>query len=86
MDLKTNSELYKELHGKNSGFGTAKKIPEMAQRAIEELKPNSILDFGCGKGAMTEALKNLYPEKLIKQFFLFYVKLKIKILRMYCKN
>lgn len=52
---------YRKIHSKDNNFGNRTIIPSMVVNAIEKYKPSSILDFGCGKGLMTEQLKKKYP-------------------------
>jgi len=56
-DLK---KVYTEIHT-NTPFGKRAKIPSGVKKFIKNKKPNSILDFGCGKGNLVETLKETYP-------------------------
>lgn len=62
------SDEYKQqiakLHGKKN-WGTTTTLGKACHDAIEKYNPKSILDFGCGKGQITELLKQMYPEKTI---------------------
>jgi len=62
------SEDYKNqlanLH-KNPVFGDMKDIPQEVKLLIEKHNITSILDFGCGKGLLVEALKKQYPHILV---------------------
>lgn len=60
----TISESYRkqlvDIH-QNTPFGKRGKIPKDLKKLITKLQPESILDFGCGKGRMTAVLKEEYP-------------------------
>ena len=50
-------ELYKKLHIQNSNYGdTGPKYLERIVTHIQKYKPDSILDFGCGKGGLAKEL------------------------------
>lgn len=55
-------EQYKQLHATNSGYGasSAKFIDEISV-IINYLRPRTVLDFGCGKGALLAELERHYP-------------------------
>ena len=55
-------EQYKKLHYNQLNFGnsSAKYIDEVSLM-INFLKPNTILDYGCGKGALIDAISKKYP-------------------------
>lgn len=46
----------------NPAWGSSADIPAMAANAIAKYDVRSIVDFGCGKGKVTEALRQRYPE------------------------
>ena len=50
-----------DLH-KNKAFGAKGKLPKEVVSLIESGDVKSVLDFGCGKGAATAAMKEHYPE------------------------
>ena len=54
------TESLKKLH-EGKAFGNRTTIPPEVIRCINEYKVQSILDFGCGKGNVVEALKEMYP-------------------------
>jgi len=58
------SEQYKktlnEIHD-TTPFGKRSKIPKYLKEYIDEIKPKSILDFGCGKGRLIQRLKEDFP-------------------------
>lgn len=54
-------EELKKLHSKKT-FGLASGIPEEVKVLIETKNVKSILDFGCGKGNTSAALKAAYPD------------------------
>ncbi len=54
-------EQLKQLHKEKESFGRSARIPDEVERCIKEYNIQSILDFGCGKGFVTAALKEKYP-------------------------
>ncbi len=58
-----NIESYKEIHSKNASYGTTSVgyLEEMSY-LIDFLKPQSILDYGCGKGKLVDALRDKYKD------------------------
>lgn len=54
-------KIYQDIH-KNTPFGKRGKFPKNLDKFIRETNPTSILDFGCGKGKLVEAIKATYPE------------------------
>lgn len=62
MTLTTQyQEQLKQLHEKNKKWGVRVEIPEKVIWCIENFSIKSILDFGCGKGAVISAIKEKYP-------------------------
>ena len=65
------SDKYKkiltDIHA-DTPFGKRSKIPKFAEDFIVKIKPNSILDFGCGKGRLVDKLKEEYPDKVIQGY------------------
>ena len=63
--MKTISEEYArqlaQLHNEKASFGDAKGLKAI-EKWIKQFKPESILDYGCGKGGVVLALKEAYPE------------------------
>jgi hypothetical protein len=55
-------EQLKQLHKKSKAFGTRETIPAEIINCIEKYNVKSILDFGCGKGLVVDALKEKYPK------------------------
>ncbi len=59
------SDRYKkiltDIHN-TSPFGKRSKMPKHLAEFIQEVKPNSILDFGCGKGRLVQRLREDYPD------------------------
>ena len=53
--------VYKNIH-KETPFGKRAKIPRYLKYIIKKAKPKSIVDFGCGKGALVKTLKEEYPD------------------------
>ncbi len=58
------SDSYKkiltDIHD-TSPFGKRSKIPKHLADFVAEIKPTSILDFGCGKGKLIQRLGEEYP-------------------------
>lgn len=46
-------------------FGKRSKVPKYLADFIEQIKPASILDFGCGKGRLVHRLREDYPSMSI---------------------
>jgi 2-polyprenyl-3-methyl-5-hydroxy-6-metoxy-1,4-benzoquinol methylase len=54
--------LYRELHQKSKDYGiSGYDYIDIVKLAINTVKPKSVLDYGCGKGALLAQLKNVYP-------------------------
>ncbi len=55
--------LYKLLHKKDASYGSSsiEYLPEILSM-IEHLKPETILDYGCGKGAVDKAIQEYCPD------------------------
>lgn len=56
--------IYREIH-RNTPFGKRAKVPPYLDEFIKIKNPNSVLDFGCGKGNLVKVLKESYPNKKI---------------------
>jgi len=54
-------KMYFDIHN-NTPFGKRGKMPRGLKQFIKEIKPKSILDFGCGKGNLIVTLKENYPD------------------------
>jgi trans-aconitate methyltransferase len=54
-------EQLKKLHAGKKGFGRTRRVPEMLLEAVARHGVRSMLDFGCGKGAMVELLRESLP-------------------------
>ena len=55
-------ELLKSVHNAHArGFGNKKKKIKEFEACIKKWKPRSILDFGCGKGALLQMIREKYP-------------------------
>lgn len=53
-------ELYKKLHSHNFNYGdTGSRYVKKIVSHIEQYKPDSVLDFGCGKGKLATELSKL---------------------------
>ena len=58
----TYLELLRSVHNAHViGFGNKKKKIKEFEACIEKWRPQSILDFGCGKGALLQTLEEKYP-------------------------
>jgi len=55
---KEYQDALKEMHGRSQKWGVRVEIPEKVKWCIENYPIKSILDFGCGKGAVVEELKD----------------------------
>ena len=66
--MKTISEEYArqlaQLHDEKASFGDAKGLKAI-EKWIKQFKPESILDYGCGKGGVVLALKEAI-QKLVQ--------------------
>lgn len=60
-------QAYENIH-KTSPFGKRSKIPKELKKFIEKTNPNSICDFGCGKGNLLETLQENYPGILLRGY------------------
>lgn len=64
-NMKTISEEYviqlEQLHDQKASFGDAKGLKPIA-KWIDEHKPTSVFDYGCGKGGVVQAVKENYPD------------------------
>ena len=63
--MKTISEEYvhqlSQLHDEKASFGDAKGLKAI-EKWLKEFKPQSIFDYGCGKGGVVKALHESYPD------------------------
>ncbi len=48
-----------------SPFGKRSKVPKYLEEFISQIKPSSIIDFGCGKGRLVQRLRENYPDIII---------------------
>lgn len=60
-------KILTDIHA-NSPFGKRSKLPKHLDKFIETVKPQSLLDFGCGKGRLVERLKEEYPNKTVNGY------------------
>jgi hypothetical protein len=60
-------KILTDIHN-SSPFGKRSKLPKHLESFVEEINPNSILDFGCGKGRLISALAEKYPDKSISGY------------------
>lgn len=62
-------EQYKELHKADADYGaSAYKYIDEISAFIDNLKPESILDYGCGKSSVDNLLMAKYPHIKIYQY------------------
>lgn len=54
-------KMYQDIH-LNTPFGKRGKFPKHLEKFITEKRPQSILDFGCGKGRLVRKIKETFPE------------------------
>ena len=54
-------KTYQDIH-RTTPFGKRAKFPKHLEKFINDKKPQSILDFGCGKGKLIEKIKETYPD------------------------
>jgi 2-polyprenyl-3-methyl-5-hydroxy-6-metoxy-1,4-benzoquinol methylase len=57
-------KILTDIHD-TSPFGKRSKVPKYLAEFIEQVKPTSILDFGCGKGRLVHRLREDYPDMSI---------------------
>ncbi len=62
-------EQYEKLHKQDLDYGASasRYLPEICL-LIDYLKPKTILDYGCGKGALSNALIEKYPDIKIYKY------------------
>ena len=62
------SDSYKkmltDIHD-TSPFGKRSKIPKYLEEFIAQVKPTSMIDFGCGKGRLVQRLREDYPSIVV---------------------
>jgi cyclopropane fatty-acyl-phospholipid synthase-like methyltransferase len=54
-------KIYQNIH-RDTPFGKRGKFPKYLEKFIKDKKPQSILDFGCGKGNLVGKIKETYPD------------------------
>jgi cyclopropane fatty-acyl-phospholipid synthase-like methyltransferase len=54
-------KIYQNIH-RDTPFGKRGKFPKHLEKFIKDKKPQSILDFGCGKGKLVGKIKETYPD------------------------
>ena len=63
--MKTISEEYilqlSRLHDQKASIGDAKGLKQ-SEKYIKKYNPESVIDYGCGKGGVTLALQEAYPD------------------------
>ncbi len=67
MITESYREILKNLNGLDN-FGKRKKTPKFLNSIINSNNPKSILDFGCGTGALITTLQQEYPQKRIEGY------------------
>ena len=69
--MKTISEEYvlqlAQLHNEKASFGDAKGLKQ-TEKWIRKYSPKSIIDYGCGKGGVTLALQEAYPDMTVQGY------------------
>ena len=69
--MKTISEVYilqlSQLHDKKASFGDAKGLKQ-TEKWIKKYNPESVIDYGCGKGGVTLALQEAYPDMTVQGY------------------
>ncbi|MCF3641971.1 class I SAM-dependent methyltransferase [Rhizobium sp. TRM95111] len=55
-------DMLSEMHRNQPGWGKSATVPEMAKWCISKYKVESLVDFGCGKGLVTQELKRQFPD------------------------
>ena len=59
----TDIKLYSELHKNNNEYGkSGARLADDVSVIIDFLKPEIVLDYGCGKGALVNILQEKYPD------------------------
>lgn len=61
METDAYKQTLAAMHQK-TGWGSSNTIPELALATIKKYQPKSLLDFGAGKGRVTEALRTQFPD------------------------
>lgn len=54
-------KTYQDIH-RDTPFGKRGKFPKYLEKFIKDKKPQSIIDFGCGKGKLIGKIKETYPD------------------------
>lgn len=67
MISKEYQNILSEIHLKTK-FGKRRKLPDYLGDFIESKDPQSILDFGCGKGMLVDTLIEKYKNKTVLGF------------------
>jgi trans-aconitate methyltransferase len=57
-------KMLTDIHD-TSPFGKRSKVPKYLEEFISQIKPSSIIDFGCGKGRLVERLRENYPDIIV---------------------
>ena len=65
------SDSYKkmltDIHD-TSPFGKRSKVPKYLEEFISQIKPASMIDFGCGKGRLVQRLREDYPDIVVSGY------------------
>lgn len=51
-----------QMHGSAKVFNNGAKAYKIVEKFIKEYNPNSLLDFGCGKGGLIGTISELHPD------------------------
>lgn len=63
------TEQYKELHEQKDDYGTSSiELLDEVCLFIDYLQPKTILDYGCGKGLLSNKIAELYPNIKVYQY------------------
>lgn len=60
-------KILEQING-TENFGKRASCPKYLENFIKQLKPKTILDYGCGSGKLIITLKNMFPEIEIHGF------------------
>ncbi len=67
MISKEYQQILESLNG-TENFGKRKSLPKYLDYVIDQIQPTSILDFGCGTGALVNTLKTRYADKVVEGY------------------
>lgn len=67
MISKEYKNILRKIH-ETTPFGKRAKFPKHLQKFIDDIKPNSIIDFGCGKGRLVNIMNETYPSIRVRGY------------------